>query len=115
MNREQARADIAAQLARGNVESFCGGDDALLYLSNLFILRNARRRAGESDAAYAARVGSFLISMVDAIGHALIEENVPFVLADAADQPVICATREASLLAISRQVAQDVLMARGVA
>ncbi|WP_454752185.1 hypothetical protein [Cupriavidus necator] len=115
MNHQQARANIASQLALGNVEAFCEGEEALRHLSKLFILRNARQREGESDAVYAARVGSWLMTMLDAIGQALIDENVPFVLADAADQPVICATREASLLAVSRQVQHDVLMARGVA
>ncbi|EYS89542.1 hypothetical protein CF68_33220 [Cupriavidus sp. SK-4] len=115
MNHQQARADIAAQIARGNVESFCEGDDAIRHLSKLFIVRNTRRRAGESDDAYAARVGSLLTDMLDAIGQVLVGANVNYVLADAADQPVICRTREASLLAISRQVAHDVLMARGVA
>ncbi|WP_042886276.1 hypothetical protein [Cupriavidus necator] len=115
MDHQQARADIAAQLAHGQVESFCEGDDAIRHLSKLFIVRNTRRGAGESDAAYAVRVGSLLTDMLDAIGQVLIGANVKHLLADAAEKPMICATREASLLAVSREVARDVLLARGVA
>ncbi|RWA55310.1 hypothetical protein AU476_07320 [Cupriavidus sp. UYMSc13B] len=115
MNHQQARATIAAQLAVGNVESFCEGDDAVRHLSKLFIVRNSGRRAGESDADYAVRVGLVLTDMLDAIGQMLVGANVKYVLADAAEQPVICATREASMLAVSRQVPRDVLLARGVA
>lgn len=115
MDYQQARATIAAQLAVGNVEALCEGDDAIRHLSKLFIIRNIRRHAGESDADYRVRVGAALTDMLDVIGQILTSTNIAFVQADATEQPHICATREASLLAVSRQVPHDVLMARGVA
>jgi len=121
MNHQQAREAIAGQLAMGEVESFCASTDAIGHLGKLFKVRNTKRYAGESDAAYAHRIGVILTDMLDAIGAVLVSANVKHVLADAADlvpdRPVICRTREASLLAISRQVKRDrdLALARGVA